>query len=86
MTSPVSVDFGEESHEMDAVDFMASLNGAQLAWFKEMVKSMPPQVDFDEVATDDKDPGYGDELSFEEQLQSARQALQKSFNTAGGLE
>jgi hypothetical protein len=86
MTSPVSVDFGEESHEMDAVDFMASLNGAQLAWFKEMVKSMPPQVDFEEIATDDKDPGYGDDLSFEEQLQSARQALQKSFNTAGGLE
>ena len=86
MTSPISVDFGEESTEMDAVDFMASLNGPQLAWFKEMVKAMPPQVDFDEVATDDKDPGYGDDLSFEEQIQSARAALQKSFNTAGGLE
>lgn len=86
MKTVTTVDFNEETMEMDAVDFMASLNGTQLAWFKEMVKSMPVQVDFEEVASDDLDPGDPDEFNFEERLAAARQALQKSFNTAGGLE
>lgn len=87
MKASTTVDFGEESIEMDAVDFMASLNGTQLAWFKEMVKTMPVQVEFGEVASDDLDPGSDDdELNFEERLAAARLALQKSFNTAGGLE
>jgi hypothetical protein len=85
MQKEQSIEFGETTEKMDAVTFMASLDGKQLAWFKGMVKELPEVVEMGEVAGEDSDPGNGD-VSFNEMMETARKKLQESYNKAAGVE
>lgn len=83
MQQQQSISFGEESLEMDALDFMMALEPQHLAWFKNMVKQMPPQVELGEVAGDADAPERVTNLN--EQMQAARAKLQDAYNKAAGL-
>ncbi|HEY9737482.1 MAG TPA: hypothetical protein V6D06_14410 [Trichocoleus sp.] len=78
-----TLDFGEgNTAEMDVVDFMASLDGKQLAFFKGLVKLMPSQVEFQELGKEGTDPG--NPLNLQEKIDAARAAIASAYENAGG--